>query len=116
MALNAGVQRAVSLAHEIAASRTLWPGWRFHRTPLALHGEVARHLSALAMLPQGQLETAEAVSRYARLILHEAFDVFQSTGLPDPGWTGSRMLRRPRRGGRGDRRGRGPDSAVAPEA
>ncbi|MFZ5828115.1 MAG: hypothetical protein ACOY94_27740 [Bacillota bacterium] len=133
MALPADVQQAVLLAHQTAADRTLWPGWRFEQTPLVLYGGgegflighpsppagytadgevagrplyrgpalpemaantaqvIAGHLSALAKLPAERLED-EAVARYARLLLHEGFHVFQQTSLPDCGWNGSRML------------------------
>lgn len=41
--------------------------------------EVAGQLSALAMMPEGPLEEVDG---YARLLLHEAFHVFQQTALP----------------------------------
>ncbi|MFZ5816596.1 MAG: hypothetical protein ACOY93_15060, partial [Bacillota bacterium] len=51
--------------------------------------EVAGALSALVMLPTEPLTDPD---RFGRLLLHEAFHVFQQEALPHPGWDGPRML------------------------
>lgn len=83
-----GAQEAVLIGHPAPpegyrrvgelAGRPLFQGPRLPEMAANTAAEVAGHLAALAMLPA---EPLDSVDGYARLLLHEAFHVYQQTGL-----------------------------------